>query len=230
MNFIWDIVLNAQKNGVSEQDLYFRPARECSPWYEQSFPALNESRAEGPEIFYNPLYRFDALFHSLLRDDFDESPEVQAHLFDAVSHFLVYTDLHHGLSKREYYTRRLLREMEEDGFGPSVSGYIREVEPEKRERLASLALTQFQTGSHLLLFRKATLVLLPDALLYQERPDPKRILLYVGQPRTDALEQGVRLIEALFLPIHFQLRVFWEHHFGVIGLDSVMKLDATEIY
>ena len=50
MNFTWDIVLNAKRHGTEEQDLFFRPAKECSPWYEQSFPILNETRAEGPEI------------------------------------------------------------------------------------------------------------------------------------------------------------------------------------
>ena len=92
MNFIWDIVLNAKSHGTEEEELFFRPAKESSPWYEQSFPILNEDRAEGPEIEYNPLYRFDALFHDLMREDLDESPEFQAQLFDAVSHLLVQTD------------------------------------------------------------------------------------------------------------------------------------------
>ena len=230
MNFIWDIVLNAERHGTEEKELFFRPAKESSPWYEQSFPVLNEDRAEGPEIEYNPLYRFDALFHDLLREDTDGSPEFQDRLFDAVSHLLVQTDLRHGLSKREYYIRRLLRELEEGGYGPAVARHIRSTAPEKRERLAALALTQLQTGSNLLLFRRAVLVLFPNALLYQERTDLKRILLYVGAPRTELLEQGVQLIEALFLPVCFRLRTFWSHHFGVVGVDAVMELDRIEIY
>ena len=230
MNFIWDIVLNAKSHGTEEEELFFRPAKESSPWYEQSFPILNEDRAEGPEIEYNPLYRFDALFHDLLREDLDESPEFQAQLFDAVSHLLVQTALHHGLSKREYYIRRLLKELEEGEYGPAVAQHIHSIAPEKRERLAALVLTQLQTGSNLLLFRRAVFVLFPNALLYQERTDLKRILLYVGAPKTEMLEQSVQLIETLFLPVCFRLRTFWSHHFGVVGVDAVMKLDQIEIY
>lgn len=230
MNFIWDIVLNAKRYGTEEQELFFCPAQESSPWYEQSFSILNEDKAKGPEIEYNPLYRFDALFHYLLKKDLDESPEFRSYLFDAVSHFLVQTDLHHGLSKREYYIRRLLREMEEGEYGSEVAQCIQFVDPDKRERLTALALTQLQTGSNLLLFRKAVLVLFPNALLYQERTDPKQILLYVGIPKTEALEHGVQLIEALFLPVCFRLRTFWAHHFGVVGINAVMKLDQIEIY
>ena len=44
------------------------------------------------------------------------------------------------------------------------------------------------------------------------------------------LEQSVQLIETLFLPVCFRLRTFWSHHFGVVGVDAVMKLEQIEIY
>ena len=47
--------------------------------------------------------------------------------------------------------------------------HLQAVDPDRRERLSSLALTQLQAGSSLLLFRKAVVLLFPDALLYQER-------------------------------------------------------------
>ena len=230
MNFTWDIVLNAKRHGTEEQDLFFRPAKECSPWYEQSFPILNETRAEGPEIEYNPQYRFDAMFHDLLREDFTESPAFQEYLFDAVSHFLIQVDLHHGLTKRAFYVRCLLREMENGGFGPSIATHLQAVDPDRRERLSSLALTQLQTGSSLLLFRKAVVLLFPDALLYQERYEPKQLLLFIADQKDERLEHHTQLIEELFLPISHRLRVFWEHHFGVIGVEATMHTDNIEIY
>lgn len=230
MNFIWDIVLRAKKSDLTEQKLFFHPAQECSPWYEQSFPVLNEDTVEGPEIEYNPLYRFDALFHDLLREEFDELPEFRKYLFDAVSHLLVQIDLHHGLTKRDFYIQRLLCELESGRYGPSVAEHIRSIQKEKRNRLAALALTQIQTGSNLLLFRKAVLVLFPEAMLYQERYDAKKILLYVGMAKTEELEQSIQFIEEVFLPVSFHLRTFWEYHFGVVGVDAVMKIDQIEIY
>lgn len=229
MNYIWDIVLNARQNGLDESELFFRPAQECSPWYEQSFSVLNETQP-GTEIEYNPLYRFDRIFGELLRPDPEGSEEFREKLFDLVTHILVQTDLRHGLSKREYYARRMQTELETGAFGAFVAERMGSVPADKRQRLASLALTQLQTGSSLLLFRKAVKLLFPDALLYQERPTPKRLMLYVGQAKNDAREACAQLIEALFLPIDFELRVFWEHHFGVIGVDSVMALDQIELY
>ena len=230
MNFTWDIVLNAKRHGTDETELFFRPAKNRSPWYEQSFPVLNETKAEGPDIEYNPLYRFDAMFHDLLREDFTESPVFQDYLFDAVSHLLVQVDLHHGLTKRAFYVRRLMLEMEQGRFGPSIAAHLHAVVPDKRERLSSLALTQLQTGSSLLLFRKAVVLLFPDALLYQERYDPKQMLLFIADKKDERLDHHTRLVEELFLPVSHRLRVFWEHHFGVIGVDATMHTDNIEIY
>ena len=230
MNFTWDIVLNAKQNGTDESELFFRPAKDYSPWYEQSFPVLNETTAKGPEIEYNPLYRFDAMFHNLLRDNFTESPIFQDYLFDTVSHFLVQVDLHHGLTKRAFYVRCLMREMESGGFGSSIAAHLQATDPDKRERLSSLTLTQLQTGSSLLLFRKAAVLLFPDALLYQARYEPKQLLLFIANKKDERLEHHTQLIEELFLPISHRLRVFWEHHFGVIGVDATMYADNIEIY
>ena len=230
MNFTWDIVLNAKRHGTDESELFFRPAKDRSPWYEQAFPILNETRAEGPEIEYNPLYRFDAMFHDLLREDLTESPLFQEYFFDAVSHFLVQVDLHHGLTKRAFYVRCLMREMESGGFGPSIAAHLQAVDLDKRERLSSLALTQLQTGSSLLLFRKAAVLLFPDALLYQERYEPKQLLLFIADKKDERLEHHTQLIEELFLPINHRLRVFWEHHFGVIRVEATMHTDDIEIY
>ena len=123
-----------------------------------------------------------------------------------------------------------MREMENGGFGPSIAAHLQAVDLDKRERLSSLALTQLQTGSSLLLFRKAAVLLFPDALLYQERYEPKQLLLFIADKKDERLEHYSQLIEELFLPISHRLRVFWEHHFGVIGVESTMHTDHIEIY
>jgi len=159
-----------------------------------------------------------------------DSPTFQDYLFDAVSHVLVQVDLHHGLTKRSFYVRCLMREMEHGGFGPSIAVHLQAIDQDKRERLSSLALTQLQIGASLLLFRKAVVLLFPDALLYQERYDPKQLLLFIADKKNEQLEHHTQLLEELFLPISHRLRVFWEHHFGGIGIEATMYTDNIEIY
>ena len=57
MNFLWDIVLRAQKQGWREEELFFQQAKEYSPFYEQTFSYINETSISQAGIEVNLLYR-----------------------------------------------------------------------------------------------------------------------------------------------------------------------------
>lgn len=230
MNLIWDILLRARQCGVAEKDLLFQQAEWCSPWYEQSFSCLNETEVEAGTVEINALYRFSPIFRELLHQDLEYYPEFQKYLFDAAIHMLADTDLHHGLSRREFYIRKLAKEIEQGGFGAGVAEGFQAVDRDRRDRLAALALSQIQTGASLFYFRKAVLVLFPDAIIYQVKKDRKQILVYVGREKTEVLDKETQFLRDMFLPINYQLRVFWEHHFGVVGVDATLQVDEMEIY
>lgn len=105
-----------------------------------------------------------------------------------------------------------------------------EIDHHKQGRLATLLLTQMETGSSLIVFRRAVLVLYPDAMLYQIKSEKKRLLLYLKDKKDETGEKKIRFVKDMFLPIGFELRVFWEYHFGIIGIDETMKLDEMAIY
>lgn len=62
MNFIWDIILQAQKEGKEKSDLFFWQAQNYSPYYEQSFNTINEEHIDKILIEINALYRFSHIF------------------------------------------------------------------------------------------------------------------------------------------------------------------------
>ena len=65
MNFLWDIALRASQQGTKEEELFFCQAEAYSPFYEQAFPCLNETRVEGGEVELNLLFRFADIFQYL---------------------------------------------------------------------------------------------------------------------------------------------------------------------
>ena len=99
---------------------------------------------------------------------------------------------------------------------------------DEQRKLASLLLLQYQVGSALSIFQKAVTQFYPDCLIYQVKNEPEVILLYLGLPASE--EPKIHALQELFLPIQYQLRVFWESHFGVIGVDATMCIDNIEIY
>ena len=119
MNYIWEILLRAKAQGLSDNELFFAQAEDCSPWYEQSFPCLNEDTVTGPVVEINSLYRFSEIFQDLLHNMGDS--EYLRHLFDAAVHILAAQETLSGLSKRDFYVQMLKRELEGGGFSASIA-------------------------------------------------------------------------------------------------------------
>lgn len=235
MNFLWDMVLRAKKQGWKEEELFFRQAEEYSPFYEQSFSCINETMIDTGKIELNLLYRFADIFQELLCEkDCElrerEYEEFRQYLIDTMLHVLVYTDLRHGLTKREIYIKRLLREIKGGAYGSRTANSFSLLEADKQNRLAALLLIQMETGSSLLHFRKAIRIVCPDAILYQLKEERKKLLIYLSRKENQGKKQTLQLLQDLFLPIGFELRVFWKYHFGIIGVDVTMQMDEIALY
>lgn len=235
MNFLWDIVLCAQEQGWKEEELFFRQAQEYSPFFEPSFSCVNEQQIDSGTIELNLLYRFADMFQDILAPEHiglkeDEYEEFRMFFVDAVLHAVLYTDLRHGLSKRDLYIRKIREELLDGTFWKGAVRAFRQIEHLKQNRLAALLLSQMETGSSLIIFRRSVLILYPEAMLYQMRYERKKLLLYLSSRKTEAGEQIMQFVQDLFLPVGFELRIFWQYHFGVIGIEDTMKLDETALY
>lgn len=236
MNFVWDMVLRAEAQGAFRERLFFRQAGAYSPYYEQSFPCLNQKDAESTEIELNALYRFSHIFQELLHPDvllaLEEAgaKEFVDFLFDFVMHALCEADLMHGLTKREYFVRGLRREILNGVYGRAAAEAFGEMDKPLQLCLAGELLTQMQAGTALLAFRRAVRAAFCGSILYQSNFDCKALYLYIGEKETSAGARRLQFILDMFLPLGFFTRVFWEHHFGIIGVDAVMKLDEIAIF
>lgn len=230
MNFLWDIALKAQQQGKREEALLFCQAREYSPFYEQAFSYLNETKVEEAVIELNLLVRFAEIFQYILAEDNRQYPEFEKYLIDAALHMILHADIYHGVSKRDIYIRKLTQEIENGTYWKRAAEEFKLIPFEKRSRIATLVLNQIQTGASVMTFRRALLVLFPNAVLYQIKEDRKKLLLYLKMDKNKTDERMLQLIEDMFLPVSYHLRVFWKYHFGIIGVDDTMKIDEIAIY
>ncbi|MBQ2934700.1 MAG: hypothetical protein IJD96_00520 [Lachnospiraceae bacterium] len=230
MNFLWDIALKAQQQGKREEELLFCQAREYSPFYEQAFSYLNETKVEEAVIELNLLVRFAEIFQYILAEDNRQYPEFEKYLIDAALHMILHADIYHGVSKRDIYIRKLTQEIENGTYWKRAAEEFKLIPFEKRSRIATLVLNQIQTGASVMTFRRALLVLFPNAVLYQIKAERKKLLLYLKMDKNKTDERMLQLIEDMFLPVSYHLRVFWKYHFGIIGVDDTMKIDEIAIY
>ena len=230
MNFIWDIALKAMECGVAEKELQFLQAAEFSPYFEQSCPVLNETKVEPGIIEINSFFRFAKLFQELLRPEYAEFPDFKKQVFDCAVHVLLFCDLRHGLSRRELYIRKLAEDIRAGILGKRLCRAYGLIDRKKRNRIAAILLNQITSGSSLVLFRKAVVILYPDAMLYQIKAERQKLLLYVECTRQADQEECLWFLTAIFLPVNYRIRTFWGVHFGVLGVNGTMKLSEMEIY
>lgn len=230
MNFQWDIVLRARQQGVKEEELFFCQAEDYSPFYEQAFSCLNETVAEKGDVELNLLLRFADIFQEILSEKGEEYPQLRRYLIDAAMHVLLYTDLRHGLTIREIYIQKLTEELKNGVFWKHAAGEFGLIPEEKQSRLVTLLLNQMQTGSSMMIFRRGILVLFPDAILYQMKAERRKLLLYLKEKKTEQRERMLLFVQDMFLPVGYELRVFWQYHFGIIGAEATMKIDEIALY
>lgn len=235
MNFIWDIALQAERDGLSLDKLFFQPSEDPSPCYEQSFSCLNQSHVDEARVEINPLMRFAEIFQYLLHPDvffFLEAENQQCilYVFDAFVHVLTEIDLCHGMTKREFYVRQVRRELLWGVYGREAREACLTLSKEQQLAVAEELLNVMQMGSCLDSFCRIMRQLFPGCFIYQVKKHPQILYVYLDRVRDVALEKRWNLLRDTFLPMDMEVRVFWEMHFGILGVDVTMQSDAIAIF
>ena len=236
MNFVWDIVLNAENQEIKKKDLFFKQASIYSPWYEQSFSQLNKTEIDDSVIEINALYRFNHIFKELLHTNIKDDPsnalmqEFSEYLFDIFIHALSEVDLKHGLTKREFYVRKIRQELLAGQFGKNAMQALHTMNTKLQHEIANELLTQMQTGSTLLSFRRAMNMTFSGCFIYQSKFNCKELFVYLGRKEKDQYRKQFEFVMDAFLPLGFTAKVFWEYHFGIIGVDATMSTDNIALF
>lgn len=231
MNYIWELLIKAEKQGITKKGVFFTHAQNYSPYMELSPLIINTKQIEIEEpIEINPYYRYFEVFKHLFHPDSEMSEDIQGYLLDVVVHFLAEIDRIQGMNKREHYIRFLAREIEKDVFGQQMGTHFSLFDQEEQELILFNILRLYRTGETLYLLKDTLKKLFKKCVMYSKSEGRDEILLYVGQPKTTATEQKLQFVQTLFLPIGFRLEIYWENHFGMIDVAETMQIDEIALY
>lgn len=229
MNYIWDLLIRAQDKGIPESSITFAPAQSYSPYMELSLNELNATEIE-QRVELNPYYRFETLFKHWFHPDLQEDEEMRTVLFDMVMHFLAHIDRYEGMTRREYEIRFVLHDLEQGVFGAEAAQYMHMLNRDEQEQLGEQLLRLYETGEPIALLRQLLRRWFPRSLMYVNRDERQELLVYIGQPDHEVNRARVNLLLLLFVPILFEVRMYWSHHFGLVGTDETMKIDGIALY
>jgi hypothetical protein len=224
MNFIWETFLTEEINAV------FKQARDFSPYYE--VPPSSAQNKKQSVIEFNSLYRFEAIFTNLFQEESENYnyTEVKEKVFDIVVHYLIMIDSREGISRKELWIQILIHKLKKGCYGKAVADIFSRLSQKEQHMIAYYLLLQYQIGASGKLFGEVITTFFKATTLYRNKKNRKELLLYIGQTKTEQLGELVQLMDKLFLPLKYSMRVFWNKHFGIIGYNESMELGCIEIF
>lgn len=229
MNYIWDLLIRAEEEGISKKDIHFILAENFSPYMELSPKLLNANLIE-KDVEVNPYYRFHNIFKNLFQLENDKDTELREKLFDIVLHFLAEIDCMQGMNKREFFIQFVLREIYEGIFGERIQEKIQIFSKKEQEIVALNIMRLYQTGDEIYLLKDTMKKLFQDCIIYAKSEENNELLVYIGQKQSKTNQLKVQLVQESFLPMGFQMEIYWDNHFGIIAVEETMKLDRIVLY
>ncbi len=221
MNYIWEAV-------NEEKEVCFEQADVFSPYYETA-SIVSEDKNGKITVAYNSLFRYESIFAPLLSEE--ETKEAwKDKLFDIITHILAEQEKKSALTRKEGLTCGIMHQLENGVYGEENQKRYLKLSAAKRHKLAGYMTEQLKTGASVSLFAKALMGLWETGVVYKNTVKPKQLLVYAGERKNEELDNIRKLAEDIFLPLDYEVRIFWETHFGIWGKQETMKYKQIEIF
>lgn len=223
MNYLWEVMIQLEGQRIPEEQLRFKMAERYSPHQELSLPFLNQAAVEGGmEIEVNPYWRFYEIFKNLFSPDMQEFSALRQSLTNLLLHSLAQNDQLSGMTRNEYMKELLHQDFQYRVYGEMNRKAAALFTREEWEIILSGILRQFETGSSLDLFAEMMNSLINNNIIYRSNDRPHKIMIFIGQKQKRDLEDKINFLIRMFLEISFRAELFYEYHFGILGVDDTM--------
>lgn len=227
MQYIWEVVLAAEKNGIREADLRYEVAEVRSPYLEVSFCDLNTQTVEQTVVEVNPFYRFFDIFSGVLDINQKEYEKTKEIFVDAVFHYLALTDLRMGMSRKDYYFKFLVEELESRQFGRKAKAAIQLFSSYEKKYIVLALMDVISSRNYREIFKWLFQEIYQDSIIYKSMDCANELYIYVGSAETQEERKRVQFLLDTFLPIGVRTEVFYQEHFGILEIEETMILDKV---
>lgn len=231
MNYLWEVLLRAKQQGIKENSIRFVMAKNYSAYMEIAGEFLNQDTLEKSSVVeVNPYFRFYDIFKDLYAPELQDYPKLRDSLTHLLLHQLAQNDVLSGMTREEYYKKLLFQDLEQGAFGERAVEAIRLFERDEQEVVLSGMLRQYQTGSSLDIFKDMMEELVPNNIVYHSNNNFYEILVYIGRKKEEKLALKIEFLIQMFIDLPYHVDVYYEYHFGIIGVSETMKIDEIALY
>ncbi len=230
MNYAWEAVLQAEKNGRRRDSLRFTEASVPSPYIEVSVMDLNQEGPEEDSVEINPLYRLGEVLGQIFDRNIEGYTQLREVFFDICMHWIVQMDLREGLSREDFYYSLIIHDIREGRYGQTAGYRFSLFSKEEQKHIARSYLHLLKTGNYLEEFRGVMLRLYPQVFIYENNETAYELLVYLGVEESERERERTAFLREMFLPMQETVHWFYGHHFGIIGVDETMMVDEMVIF
>lgn len=227
MQYIWEVVLAAEKNGIREADLQYEVPEVRSPYLEVSFYDLNTQTVEQTAVEVNPFYRFFDIFSGVLDINQKEYGKTKEIFVDAVFHYLALTDLRMGMSRKDYYFKFLVEELESGQFWRKAKAAIQLFSSYEKKYIVLALMDVISSRNYREIFKWLFQEIYQDSIIYKSMDCANELYIYVGSAETQEERKRVQFLLDTFLPIGMRTEVFYLEHFGILDMEETMVIDKV---
>ncbi len=229
MNYIWELLIRAEEEGIEPKEITFKYPAVFSPYMELNFESLNTTTVMR-EVDVNPYIRFNDIFATLFDRNNHEDIELREKIFDILIHFLGEVDRWQGMNKREYYIQFVVDEILTGAFGRKIQAYFELCNPIEREIIASSVLRMYKLGESIYVFKDTVQSIFKYSIIFANAREKDELMIYICEAKTPLSEKKLSVLKDLFLPFQFDVEIYWEYIFGIIDVDEAMQLDRIVVY
>ena len=231
MRYLWEVVLQAQKEKKPPKSVYYTHASGASPYMEISLKCLNQDDFGGDDtVEVNTYYRFYSIFKDIYKPQPQEFIQIRKSLTNLIIHTLAGNDVRQGMTMEEYYKKMLISDIEKGVCGDLIKQVFSRLDRDGQDILLGGWLRSYQVGSSLSIFIDMVHSLIENSIVYHNNDCPDEILIYTSMCHTSKTEQKIRCLIEIFLDIRYHVEIFYEYHFGIIGIEDTMMVDEIAIY
>lgn len=228
--YIWGIVYEMFQQGEDINKIKFVLSEGISPYMEINEDNINYFN-EDIEVEINPFYRFNKILSSIIdvniKKDYEE---IRRKVFNVMLHILSKIDLLEGMNKRVIVNRKIVKEFEKGKFGEEIEELIKYFTETEKINVAGLVYDLYKFSDSMYIFEEALKNIFKDFIIYNDKISKDKLIIFINSTGNTKNKNRFRLLRKLFLPIGLKVRVYWENHFGVIGVKETLRINNMSVY
>lgn len=233
-SYIWSIFIKIRNKNIRAKDIKFESSDNLSPYMELNFDEINfdELKKDGDKYIVpvNPFLRFGSTFDILMNNSY-KGPKKIINIFkNLILHFMGDLDSFEGRSVRENQVEFLIRDVEKGAFGREIRNLFFSFNEAERYKIGEKLYDLYGFQEMLEAYKETVKEIFGGSIIYDNNFSKEEIVVYINSKDTEENKNKFKCINLLFLPIGLKTRIFWENHFGIIGVEKTTKIGEMTVY